>query len=158
MRFSLHNILGILFCIQFMACSTAKQNYMPNKKYAVADLQEDYRVLQEVLEKKHPSLYWYNDKATIDKYFNRYTPTDSMTEQQFLWLCVTPMVNKIRCGHTSAYSSKAYSKWSKNKILFSFPYFIKPFNDSLVVLASTFTKSPFLKRGTVITSINDVKA
>jgi hypothetical protein len=157
------NLLQVLFCvllsIQIVSCSSTKQNFAPNKKYSAAALQQDYQVLRQVLEKKHPSLYWYTSKEKLDAYFNRYQPQgDSLTEQQFLWLCVTPLLNKIKCGHTAAAASKAYAGWAKNKAFSSFPYYVKIMNDSLVAYASLLKKDSIIKRGTVITSINNIKA
>src|SRR5687767_14691821 len=90
------------FLIFLFSCS-ASRNYSPVKKYSREELTEDYTILKDILESKHPSLYWYTSKDSMDMYFSRYggVITDSMTEQQFTWHVLAPLVDKIHCGHTS---------------------------------------------------------
>ena len=153
-------LLIIIFSSSIILNScTATKNYSPAKKYPAAVLQKDFVLLKNILEAKHPSLYWYTPKEKINAYFDRYYNVikDSMTEQQFAWLAVAPMLDKIRCGHTSMSLSKKYSKWAKNKIVPSFPLYLKYINDSLVVYGNLNQKNDtIIKRGTVITSINGV--
>ncbi len=155
------NKLFFLFCfciILISSCSSTK-NYSPTKKYAVAELQQDFILMQKALEAKHPSLYWFTPKEKIDAYFKKYynVITDSMTEQQFAWLAVAPMLDKIRCGHTSMGLSNGYGKWVSNKVLPSFPLYVKIINDSLVVYGNLNAKTDsIIKKGTVITSINEI--
>lgn len=140
------------------SCSVSK-NYNPAKKYAPADLQKDYSLLRKILEAKHPSLYWYNSKEKIDRYFDKYYAEikDSMNEQQFAWLVVAPMIQKIHCGHTSVSMSRAYAKWVKGKGIPSFPLYMKIWNDTMAVTANlNYKKDSIFKRGTLITSVNGV--
>ena len=153
--------LLFLFCLCIVilsSCSSTK-NYSPAKKYAAATLQQDFLVMQKTLEAKHPSLYWYTPKEKIDAYFTKYYNVikDSMTEQQFAWLAVAPMLNKIHCGHTSMSLSKNYRKWASNKVSPSFPLYLKIINDSLVVYGNLNAKTDsVIKKGTVVTSINGI--
>ena len=126
------------------SCSSTKTSYNPNKKFSRQQLQQDYTLLKNILEKKHPSLYWYTAKDSMDMYFTRYYNAieDSMTEQQF------------GCGHTSFAMCKAYNKWANNKRFPSFPLFLKVWNDTMVVTANLNRKDSVLKRGTLITGIN----
>jgi hypothetical protein len=151
--------LYIFFCCVFAACSTSKKNYSPTKKYPVTTLQKDYALLKNILEQKHPSLYWYIPKDSVDFYFSQYYTAikDSMTEQQFAWQILAPLVDKFRCGHTSVGMSKAFVKWSKNKRTPSFPLFMKVWNDTMAVTASLNRNDSLFKRGTLITSINGIK-
>src|SRR5439155_25593211 len=79
------------------------KNYSPDKKYSREELQQDFTLLRNILEKKHPSLYWYTSKDSMDNYFDEGFKRirDSMTELQFGWKILAPLTNKIRCGHTS---------------------------------------------------------
>jgi Peptidase family S41 len=147
------------FCIILFSSCTSTKNYSPAKKYSAAALQHDFMVMQKTLEAKHPSLYWYTPKEKIDNYFTKYYNViqDSMTEQQFAWLAVAPMLDKIHCGHTSMGLSKNYSKWARNKVQPSFPLYVKIINDSLVVYGNLNAKTDtVIKKGTVITSINGI--
>ena len=106
------NILLSLLILLLYSCASTK-NYDPQKKYSAHQLQQDYSLLRNVLEKKHPSLYWYTPKDSMDMYFNTYYNSikDSMTEQQFGWKIIAPLTDKIHCGHTSFGRSKAYNNW-----------------------------------------------
>jgi hypothetical protein len=146
------SLLGIILS----GCSVSYKNYNPHKKYSREQLQNDFSLLRNILEKKHPSLYWYMPKDSMDLYFSRFYNAieDSMTEQQFGWKIIAPLTNKIHCGHTSFYMSKAYNKWAKDKNFASFPLFMRIWNDSMIVTTNLNRKDSILKRGTVITSIN----
>ncbi len=153
------NIFFISIVLCLYSCASTKNNYNPNKKYAPQQLQQDYTLLRNILEAKHPSLYWYSPKDSMDMYFDKYysSITDSMTEQQFGWQVIAPLTNKIHCGHTSFGRSKAYNKWSVNKKFPSFPLFLKSWNDTLAVVTNLNRKDSVFKRGTLITSINGIK-
>ena len=140
------------------SCTTTK-NYNPAKKYTKETLQKDYALLREILEAKHPSLYWYTPKEKMDEYFAKYNKSisDSMTEQQFAWLSIAPLIDKIHCGHTSVSLSKAYSKWVQGKVIPSFPLYMKIWNDTMAVTGNlNYKKDSVFKRGTLITSINGI--
>ena len=104
-------------CVGFANCSVTK-NYNADKKYPKEKLQEDYTLLRNILEKKHPSLYWYTPKDSMNKFFDEgyQNIKDSMTELQFGWKVLAPITNKIHCGHTSFSMSKGWNKFIKNKI------------------------------------------
>jgi len=141
------------------SCSVNKAAYSPNTKYPKEALQKDFSLLRTILEKKHPSLYWYTPKDSMDDYFDSFFKLikDSMNEQQFIWQVLAPMVDKIHCGHTTVGSSKAYRKWAAGKRLPSFPLYLKVWNDSMAVLANLNPKDSIFKRGTLVTSVNGIK-
>ena len=153
------NILLFLLMLFLFSCATSNKNYSPNKKYSPQQLQEDYTLLRNILEKKHPSLYWYTPKDSMDFYFDKYynAITDSMTEQQFGWSVIAPLTNKIHCGHTSFGRSRAFNNWGADKKFPSFPLFLKCWNDTMAVTANLNRKDSVLKRGTLITAINGIK-
>lgn len=146
----------ILSCLFFCACSTGLKNYSPEKKYAQKKLQEDYLLLREVLQAKHPSLYWYTSADSMNFYFENYYHAikDSMTETEFAWKVIAPLVDKIHCGHTTVSLSKQYAKWADNKIFPSFPLYMKVWNDTMMTMINLQTKDSIFKRGTLIKSIN----
>lgn len=128
--------------------------YDPSKKISSDKLKADLALLQNILEKNHPSLYWYTSKDSIDYYFKatQASLTDSLTELQFknrtAW-----MLGKIHCGHTVVRSSKHYTQYFFGKRPPSFPLSLKVWQDSAVVVTN-YNRDSILKRGTVITGIN----
>jgi hypothetical protein len=146
----------VVFCLILNSCSVSNKNYTPYKKYSKQQLQHDYTVLKNILQKKHPSTYWYTGKDSMDIYFNQYYNAieDSMTEQQFGWKIIAPLTEKLHCGHTSFGMSKAYNKWVEHKLIPSFPLFMKVWNDTMAVTGNLNRKDSVLKRGTLITGIN----
>ncbi len=145
--------------IFFYSCAGSRPQYNPAKKYAKEKLQKDYSFLREILEAKHPSLYWYTAKEKMDAYFNKFYEgiKDSMTEQQFAWLTVAPLIDKIHCGHTSVSLSKAYGKWVTGKAIPAFPLYMKIWNDTMAVTGNlNYKKDSIFKRGTLVTSINGI--
>ncbi len=148
-----------LFVAVFFCSCAVNKNYSPARKYAPEKLKKDFTLLQTILEKKHPSLYWYTPKDSIDAAFRSYYSSikDSMTEQQFAWRVLAPMVAKIHCGHTSILYSKDYSRWAKGKKFSSFPLYVKVWNDTMAVTGNLNRKDSLFKWGTLITSVNGVK-
>ncbi|MEO6583124.1 MAG: S41 family peptidase [Ferruginibacter sp.] len=151
--------LCLITLISLSAC-TASRNYSPAKKYPGSALQKDYTLLRSILESKHPSLYWYTSKDSMDMFFDKYYAQigDSMTEQQFAWHILAPLVDKIHCGHTSVSMSKAYNKWASGKKIPSFPLFLKIWNDTMAVTGSLNRKDSLFKRGTLVTAINGLSS
>ena len=126
---------------------TSGKAYDPSRKYSWQQLQEDYSILREILESKHPSLYWYTSKDSMDHYFDSFFREigDSMTEQQFGWKVLAPLTDKIHCGHTSFGMSRAYNNWAANKRFPSFPLFMKCWSDTMVVTNNLNRRDSILK-------------
>ena len=141
------------------SCTSSRKNYDPAARYSPELLREDFTVMRNILEKKHPSLYWYSSKDSIDAAFEHYyrSITDSMTESAFAWRILAPLTRQFRCGHTTAAMSRRYTRWAKGRQLPSFPLYMKVWNDSMVVTGNLNRKDSLFKRGTVITSINGMK-
>jgi len=154
-RVSAFLILPVLF-----SCSSSLKNYDPAKKYGRTELQADFTLLRNILETKHPSLYWYTSKDSMDNSFDRYYRAieDSMTELQFGWKILAPLTSHIHCGHTSFGMSRAYNRWADNKRFPAFPLQMKIWNDTMVVTANLNRKDSLLKRGTFITAVNGLRA
>jgi C-terminal processing protease CtpA/Prc len=147
----------LCFAFLLTSCTTSKYNsYNPASKIAASKLKEDFAVLKEILEANHPSLYWYTQKDSVDYYFNETMESinDSITELEFKNK-VAWFVSKIKCGHTSVRPSDAYEEYMSIHRTPRFPLLIKSWNDSLVLLGSFNKQDTLLKRGTVITSIEN---
>ncbi len=149
-------VIFFTLIVSLFSCTATRKNYSPSKKYDQHSLQQDYTLLRNILEKKHPSLYWFTPKDSMNIYFEKYFSaiSDSMTEQQFAWKILAPLVSKIKCGHTSVSMSKDYSKWVENKKFASFPLFMKIWNDTMLVMANLNKADSIVKKGTLITAIN----
>lgn len=139
-------------------CSVSK-NYNPAKKYPKEELQQDYSLLRNILEDKHPALYWYTSKDSMDYYFDSLynNIADSMTELQFGWKVLAPLTNKIHCGHTSFGMSKEWGKFIRNRRTPCFPLYVKLWADTLVVTGDLNGNDSIIKRGTLLTSVNGMK-
>ena len=153
--------LSFLFCVAlfFLSCKHSSVITV-NHKFDSKQLDSDYFVLKSILESKHPSLYWYTSKDSMDYYFEYFKNEiqDSMTEQEFTWKVIAPLLNKIHCGHTSVMRSKENIKQSKNKKYPSFPLELKVWNDTMAVIGNLNPKDSIFKRGTIIKSINGVSS
>ena len=138
-------------------CSAGKSSFSPNKKYSMQQVEKDYAVYKYLLEEHHPSLYWYTSKDSMDYYFSwgQQRLKDSMREPDFRKV-LSYVSAKINCGHTSVRSSKAWSKYSDTvKLGKMFPLSMKLWSDTMVVSVNLNRKDSILKRGTIITKIND---
>ena len=142
----------------YFSCSVSK-NYNPDKKYSKEALQQDYTLLRNILQKKHPTLYWYTSKDSMNYYFDRgyKSITDSMTELQFGWQILAPLTANIHCGHTSFSMSKGWEHFIKNKTIPSLPLFLKVWKDTMMVIGNMNHKNRLIQNGSFISSINGMK-
>ncbi len=142
-----------------VSCSSSAKTYNPQKKYPAAVLQADYTLFRQILEKSHPSIYWYTTKDSMDFYFDMGYKSieDSMTEMQFrdqlAWV-----ISRIDCGHTSMKGSRAFSKYIDTATSLAFPFAMKFWADTMVITANLRKNDPTLQRGTVVLSINGYNA
>lgn len=149
----------LLFFLPFLFSCSASKNYNPNKKYPKKELQQDYTLLRNILEQKHPSIYWYTSKDSMNYYFDAgyNSIQDSMTELQFGWKIIAPLTSVIHCGHTSFEMSKGWNHFIKNKIIPSFPLYLKVWKDTMMVIGNLNRKNRLINNGSFITSINEIK-
>ena len=138
-------------------CSVSKSSFSPDKKYSLQQVQKDYSVYQNILGEHHPSLTWYTSKDSMEYYFNwgQQHLKDSMTEPEFRKV-LTYVTAKINCGHTTVRSSKAWSKYSDTiRLGKMFPLSMKVWDEAMVVTTNLHRRDSILKRGAVITKINN---
>jgi len=146
----------VVFCLLLLvACSSSKGVFDANHKYEPTILKKDYQLFRNILEEYHPSLYWFTPKDSIDYFFDRgYSQlNDSLTETQFRNILLD-VVTKFRCGHTSVYYSKKYSRYLDTARLKVFPLSFRVTPDSMMVVGNINRRDSILKRGTVVRSIN----
>ncbi|MEO5650370.1 MAG: S41 family peptidase [Ginsengibacter sp.] len=149
-----------VFIIPFIVSCSTSRNYNPDKKYAKEELREDFSLLRNILEKKHPSLYWYTPKDSMDYFFNEgyKAIADSMTELQFGWNILAPLTSAIHCGHTSFSMSKGWDHFIKDKRIPSFPLYVKVWKDSMMVTGNLNRQDSVIKKGDFVTAINGIKS
>ena len=154
---SIKLLFSIISLVPLLNGCSVSRSYSPAKKFSKEQLQRDFIVLRNILETKHPSLYWYTSKDSMDFYFNQGYESidDSMTELQFGWKIIAPLTNKIRCGHTSFSMSKQWSKFIRNRRLPAFPLHLKIWTDTMVVTANM-NAGDSVKKGALITAINGI--
>ena len=147
--------ISIILCY---SCASSYKTYQADKKFSRGALQQDYTLLRNILEQKHPAIYWYTPKQQMDFYFDSLynNIADSMTELQFGWQVIAPLTQKIHCGHTTFSMSNNWRRYVRNKHIPSFPLFVKTWDDTMVVTANLNKKDTVFKTGTVITAINNV--
>jgi hypothetical protein len=147
----------LFWVLTLVSCRTiSTSNFHPEKKYSAGELQGDFQLLKNILEANHPSLYWYTPKDAVDNYFNmaRASLKDSMNEMEFKNK-VAWAISKIRCGHTVVRNSKKYTTYFEKHRFPLFPLSIKIWDDSAVIVNNLNRRDSVLKRGTLITSINN---
>ena len=151
--------LFFLFFLPLLFSCAASKNYNPNKKFAKEVLQEDYSLLRNIFEEKHPSLYWYTSRDSMNHVFDAGYDAiaDSMTELQFAWKIIAPLTSAIHCGHTSFSMSKKWNHFIKKRTIPSFPLYVKVWSDTMMVLGSLLDNDSLIKKGAFITAINGVK-
>ena len=99
----LHLALWLLAVGSLSAAKNKKSLPPPSlqKTFSPSQLKEDLKVLREALEEGHPGLYLYTPKEDFDRHFERAEEAldRAMTLREF-YLKVTPLVEKVYCGHT----------------------------------------------------------
>jgi len=147
--------VAVVTSVLLMSCSTSKKSFDPNRKYSAVALRQDYSLFRNILEKYHPSLYWFTPKDSIDYYFERgwQKLNDSLTENQFRYI-LQDVTTKIRCGHTSVRSSRKYIRYLDTALQKTFPLALKVWPDSMAVIANTHRRDSIFRRGTVVYRIN----
>lgn len=137
------------------SCSNSAKLFSPTRKYSPQQLQEDYSLFKNILEERHPSLYWYTPKARLDSVFSagEQILNDSLTEYQFRKILALA-VAQVQCGHTSVRVSKNYEKYSDTvKGKTTFPFSVKVWNDSVAFISGIYKNAP-IRRGDIMDSIN----
>jgi len=99
----LHLALWLLAVGSLSAAKNKKSLPPPSlqETFSPSQLKEDLKVLREALEEGHPGLYLYTPKEDFDRHFERADEAldRAMTLREF-YLEVTPLVEKVYCGHT----------------------------------------------------------
>jgi hypothetical protein len=150
--------LVLFICCLFFGVSTMAQKKLANApKIAPALLIKDLHTLQKVIVQNHPSTYWHTSKDSMDIYFSAALAAvkDSMSVWAFRTVVASYLAN-IKCGHTSVLFSPKLTKLYAAYKYPQFPLQLKVWKDSAVVIGNLYTKDSILKRGTIVTAINQL--
>lgn len=126
-----------------------------NRVYTVAQLQRDFQLMRRAMEEAHPGLYRYHPRDSVSRWFDQaYARLNRpMTEIEFR-RAIEPAVDRIGCGHTDLYASKAFTQYRKKHPLRAFPVDLAVLNNRLYVRENRSTDST-IRRGAEITAINE---
>ena len=152
-----YKLVLFICCLTFLAPVMAQKKLVAAPKIPPALLIKDLHTLQKVIVQNHPSTYWHTPKDSMDIYFSIALASvkDSMSAWAFKNVVATYLAN-IKCGHTSVHFSP---KLTKQYATFRYPLFplqLKVWKDSAVVIGNLYTKDSILKRGTIVTAINQL--
>ena len=152
-----YKLILVFCCLIFGVSVMAQKKLADAPKISPALLIKDLQTLQKVIEHNHPSTNWYTPKDSMDYYFSSALASvkDSMSAWAFKNVVATYLAN-IKCGHTSVHFSPKLTKQYANYRFPQFPLQLKVWKDSAVVIGNLFTKDSILKRGTIVTAINQM--
>ena len=152
-----YKIVLFFCCLLFWAPIMAQKKLADAPKISPALLIKDLQTLHKILKQNHPSIYWYTPKDSMDFYFSIALASvkDAMSAWAFKNVVATYLAN-IKCGHTSVHFSPKLTKQYATYRYPLFPLQLKVWKDSAVVIGNLFTKDSILKRGTIVTAINQL--
>ncbi len=154
---SVLTLLMVFFTVSHFVV-TAQKKFNPNKKYAPVALQEDTRIIKDVILKMHPVMGIYQPKNYYEQQFDQLISSlnDSLTEKQYR-LKLKLLFDELHCGHTEVWQSKAYNKYIKPVKLNFLPYYMITVNNKVYVGTSVNPKKDsLLKSGAEILKINSI--
>ncbi|WP_370729265.1 S41 family peptidase [Fibrella arboris] len=124
------------------------------RTYSVEQLRADFRLMRRAMEEAHPGLYRYHSRDSVSRWFDAAEATlnHPMTELQFR-RAVEPAIDRIGCGHTDLYGSKAYVKYRKKHPTRPFPVDVFVLDDKLYVRENRSTDTT-VRRGAQIVAVN----
>jgi hypothetical protein len=148
--------LGLVLLLT--ACATSKKTFDPAHKFSPQQMMQDFDLYRQILEERHPSLYWYTSRSDLEQVWGetRQALRDSMTEAEFRKHLVKATA-AIQCGHTTVIASKKYTKYTeRQKVRSLFPLSVKIWDDTVVVIQNRSSRESRLKRGTLIDSLDGI--
>lgn len=114
-------------------------------------LQEDFLQMRKEVEEKHPALYDYTDKKTLDSLFDYYySKIDSSLGFNEFYRIVSSVIERIGCGHTKLWIPSDY--WNSAAERF-FPLELS-FTQNKVFVKGFYSASENIPIGSEIISIN----
>lgn len=149
---------GLLtFLLFLMAGQLAAQSLLDSpiaKVYSVTQLRSDFRLMRRAMEEAHPGLYRYHSRDSVSRWFDAAEArlNHPMTELQFR-RTVEPTIDRIGCGHTDLYGSKAYATYRKKHPTRPFPVDVFVLDEKLYVRENR-SADTTVRRGSEILAVN----
>ena len=145
-------LIQTVFCCNStgIGFSDSETVYDPSRLYCVSQLQEDFLLVKDYLDKKTVQLFTDRESFSacvsgIEAKINK-----PMTELEFLRL-LAPMVTELRCGHSFLSVSSGMEDYMKSSGLF-FPLKVRILENRLFVIEDP--HSTTLVPGTELLQIN----
>lgn len=144
----------------FMIACIIRQGVSQVKTLPTSALQEDYRILERVLEEVHPGLYRYNSEEQMKQNFQvlkNHWAAD--TNEKIALKQLAQFLEKIKCGHTCINPYNVEDSL-KNRLYpqKSFLPFYFRIIDKKIIITDTALEDLSIKPGQEIVSINGQKA
>lgn len=156
--------VGIVLLVLLTGCAGSRvARFTPDHVYSPEVLHKDFRVLTDIIEADHPSLYWYTSSDSIKYYFAQADASlgRPMTEGAFRNV-VAATLSHIRCGHTGVRPSVQYEDYTARHPEAQFPFQVKILGlrdqPCLALVFNPYVRDSTFKAGDIITSINGLPA
>ncbi|KAA3640095.1 MAG: hypothetical protein DWQ02_02550, partial [Bacteroidetes bacterium] len=147
-------VASILFL--FLSYGNSQSPPLELEKFSIEDIKEDINYWKALLEKRHPLLYYYTPKDSLDQQFDALlnSVNSPMTDLELFHL-MAPVAAFIRDGHNTFLPGMAtINKIAEREDLLPFEVH---FNGQELFLKYNLSKNDSLKDGLIITHINKVK-
>lgn len=120
----------------------------------MAQLRSDFRLMRRAMEEAHPGLYRYHSRDSVSRWFEAAEArlTRPMTELDFR-RAVEPAIDRIGCGHTDLYGSRAFVKYRKKHPFRPFPVDVFVLDNKLYVRENRSTDTT-VRRGAELLAVN----
>jgi hypothetical protein len=149
-----HDLRWLCFFLLIFCCQCGKQPEQPHMKYAVDQLQDDFRQLENYL-RRH-ARYFTDDDELREVSARQYALiTDSMSLCEYSRL-IAPVLAAVRCGHARLSLPEAVDAWLEEYGNY-LPLEIRVVHDTLVARRCYDNKAA-IPPGSVITAIDGLSA
>lgn len=112
LRFLSVAILFLFFC-SFSKDKIKKEDFDISRKFSVAELQEDFRVMRRDIEKRQPNLYLYSTRERVDFVFDSlYKGIDRPMNFGEFFFHISPILSVIKDGHNLIGLSEERGKYN----------------------------------------------
>lgn len=152
-------VLIFIFCLRCSFCEGRQVKTDTVRDYSVTQLQQDYTIFRQLLEKAHPSLHRYTPQDSITRYFDKgYRELDHPMNDVKFWELLQGITSRINSGHTCiAFNAplKKVFNFSGRSVL---PFYVYIRENRLFVKGYVHRADTAYKIGNQILQINGVDA
>ncbi|MGG9962053.1 S41 family peptidase [Ferruginibacter sp. SUN106] len=153
--------MRILFFSLLICCHVAafcqNNNFNPEQRFSIEQLQNDFNFLRTKLEKKHPQLYLYTAKEKLSLFLDSLyqTITVPLTAQEF-YQHISLLNSIIKDGHTMFLPGEQLTNYYNEHAGF-FPFYIAVIKNKMYVRMNC-SGDTAIPEGAEIVSINGITA